>query len=367
MLKRLERLWASLEKMGYYKQDTFGFLVSNPTNRLYLSGFTGENGYLLLTPQGNWLLTDGRFIEQAREEAPGFEVVDLGKDPFKKIGEVVAQVGLKELYFEEEDLTFATYRRLEEALENWPRKPLLKPASKVVEGLRAIKEPEEIKHIQQAIELAEAAWEHIREYLKPGLKEKDIALELEYFMRKEGATAVAFPIIVASGPRSAWPHGKAGDRKLKPGDLVVLDFGAVYQGYCSDLTRTVAITPATDEQRKVYKAVLKAQEKALEALKAGLPGREVDTLARSYLEEEGLGDYFSHSLGHGVGLSVHESPTLSWREEAPLPSQAVVTVEPGVYIPGWGGIRIEDMALVEEGGCRLLSKASKEFLEIKNF
>ncbi|SMB98598.1 Xaa-Pro aminopeptidase [Thermanaeromonas toyohensis ToBE] len=364
MLKRLERLWASLEEMGCYKQDSLGFLVSNPTNRLYLSGFTGESGYLLLTPQENWLLTDGRFIEQAREEAPGFEVVDLGKEPLKKLGEVVAQAGLEDLYFEEEDLTFAAYRRLEEAIENWPRKPILKPASKVVERLRAIKEPEEVKNIQQAIEVAEAAWKHIQEYLKPGIREKDIALELEYFMRKKGATAAAFPIIVASGPRSAWPHGKAGDRKLKPGDLVVLDFGAVYQGYCSDLTRTVVIAPATDEQHKIYRTVLTAQEKALEALKSGISGREVDALARSYIEEEGLGSYFNHGLGHGVGLSVHESPTLSWREEAPLPPQAVVTVEPGVYIPGWGGIRIEDMALVEEGGCRLLSKASREFLEL---
>jgi Xaa-Pro aminopeptidase len=183
-------------------------------------------------------------------------------------------------------------------------------------------------------------------------------------MRKKGAAAVSFPVIVASGPLSAWPHGRAGDRTLKPGDLVVLDFGAVYQGYCSDLTRTVAIAPATEEQRRIYNAVLKAQEEALQALRAGLPGREVDALARRYLEEAGLGDYFSHGLGHGVGLNVHERPTLSWREEDPLPARAVVTVEPGVYIPGWGGIRIEDMVLVEEGGCRLLTKIDKGFLEI---
>ncbi|MCG0277602.1 MAG: aminopeptidase P family protein [Thermanaeromonas sp.] len=364
MLKRIGRLWSYLEEKGCLIEENLGFLVSDPANRLYLSGFTGESGYLLLTPQKNWLLTDGRFTEQAREEAPGFEVVDLGRKPFEKMGEVVARAGLRELYFEEEALTVSAYRRLEEAVKNWPQKPVLKPASAVVEKLRAVKEPEELGYIQQAVVIAEAAWEHILEYLKPGVKEKDVALELEYFMRKRGATAASFPVIVASGPRSALPHGRAEDRKLKPGDLVVLDFGAVYHGYCSDLTRTVAVAPATDEQRKIYKAVLKAQEEALQALRAGLPGREIDALARRYLEEAGLGDYFSHSLGHGVGLSVHEKPTLSWREEDPLPARAVVTVEPGVYIPGWGGVRIEDMAVVEEGGCRLLTKISKGFLEI---
>lgn len=356
-MTRLERLRLSLEQSGIQ-----GFLVSNAANRFYLSGFTGDSGYLLLTRSGNWLLTDRRFIEQGQKEAPDFEVADLGNEPLKKMGEIVAQTGIEELYFEEEHFTVAVHRRLTEAIEDWPRKVVLKPVSGLVEKLRRVKEVVEIELLQQAIAIADKAFDHILPYLKPGVKEREIALELEYFMRRQGASAASFPTIVASGPRSALPHGTAGDRELQPGDLVVLDFGAVYKGYHSDLTRTVVLGPASLEQRKVYETVLTAQRLALEGLQAGVPAREIDALARKHIEEAGFQGRLNHGLGHGVGLEVHEGPTLNSRQKEPLEAGAVVTVEPGIYLPGWGGVRIEDIALVQDGGCQVLSRAAKEFM-----
>ncbi|MGI9951523.1 aminopeptidase P family protein [Moorellaceae bacterium AZ2] len=356
-MTRLERLRLTMDQ-----QNIPALLVSNPANRFYLSGFTGDSGYLLITRTGSWLLTDGRFVEQGRKEAPAFEVVRLGQDPLKTMGEVVAQAGIDELYLEEEHLTMAAYRRLKESVGGWPRKVVLKRARGVVEKLRLTKEDAEIELLRQAINIADRAFDHILPYLRPGVEEREIALELEYFMRREGASAASFPTIVASGPRSALPHGVAGERRLAPGDLVVLDFGAVYRGYHSDLTRTVVLGPASPEQRKVYETVRTAQSLALEGLRAGIPGREIDALARVYLEGAGFKDNFSHGLGHGVGLEVHEGPSLSPREEELLEAGMVVTVEPGVYIAGWGGVRIEDVALVRRGGCQVLSRASKEFM-----
>ncbi|MGB9860649.1 MAG: M24 family metallopeptidase, partial [Moorellaceae bacterium] len=209
-MTRLERLRLSLEQQGIE-----GLLVSSPANRLYLSGFTGDSGFLLLTRSANWLLTDGRFVEQGKKEAPGFEVIDLGQEPWKKMGEVVAEAGIKELYFEEEHLTVAAHRRLAEAIEEWPRKVVLKACSGLVEKLRRVKDVEELELLQQAIAIADKAFEHILPYLRPGLKESEIALELEYFMRRQGASGIAFPTIVASGDRSALPHGTAGNRELQ--------------------------------------------------------------------------------------------------------------------------------------------------------
>ncbi|HBT47163.1 MAG TPA: Xaa-Pro dipeptidase [Peptococcaceae bacterium] len=356
-MRRLERLRLALEQ-----ENIPALLVTGPANRLYLSGFTGESGYLLVTRSGRWLLTDGRFVEQAREEAPAFEIVRVGRDPWKALGEAVARAGVDEVYVEEEHLTVAAYRRLKEAVGAWPRRVVLKRARGVVEKLRLTKEGAEIEVLRQAISIADRAFDHILPYLRPGVRERDIALELEYFMRREGAGGAAFPTIVASGPRSALPHGVAGERRLAPGDLVVLDFGAVCGGYHSDLTRTVALGPVTPEQRRVYDKVRTAQSLALEGLRAGVPGREVDARARSYLEEAGFKENFSHGLGHGVGLEVHEGPSLSPGAEEPLEAGMVVTVEPGVYIAGWGGVRIEDVALVAPEGCRVLSQATREFL-----
>ncbi|MBE3581360.1 MAG: aminopeptidase P family protein [Thermoanaerobacteraceae bacterium] len=356
-MRRLERLRLAMDQ-----QNIPALLVSSPANRFYLSGFTGDSGYLLVTRTGRWLLTDGRFVEQAKKEAPAFEVVRVGQDPWKALGEVVARAGVDELYLEEEYVTVAAYRRLKEGIGAWPRKVVLKRARGVVEKLRLTKEGTEIELLRQAISIADRAFDHILPYLRPGVREREIALELEYFIRREGASAASFPTIVASGPRSALPHGVAGDRRLAPGDLVVLDFGAVYGGYHSDLTRTVVLGPASPEQRRVYDKVRTAQRLALEGLRAGVPGREVDALARVYLEGEGFKENFSHGLGHGVGLEVHEGPSLSPRAEEPLEAGMVVTVEPGVYIAGWGGVRIEDVALVGPEGCQVLSCASKEFL-----
>ncbi|MDN5346876.1 MAG: Xaa-Pro aminopeptidase [Clostridia bacterium] len=348
------------------EENIEALLVSAPENRFYLSGFTGDEGWLLVTSGKAFLITDRRFLEQAAAEAPNFIIVDRGDSFLARLGEVVAEEGIRILALEEDHVTFNFYRRVMEAVadpkSNLPKNLILKPASGLVEGLREIKEEGEIQLLRRAANLADAAFEYILSFLKPGALEIEIAAELEYFMRRKGAEGPAFPTIVASGPRSSLPHGRAGKRALQKGDLVVLDFGALFGGYNSDLTRTVVLGPVTPEQTRLYRTVRTAQELALQGLKAGLKAREADALARNYIESTDYAGRFAHGLGHGVGLSIHEGPTLSHNRETILQAGMVVTVEPGIYLPGWGGVRIEDMAVVEEDGCAILTHADKSLL-----
>ncbi|KYH31371.1 aminopeptidase YpdF [Moorella mulderi DSM 14980] len=355
-LDRLRRLMAA--------EGIAALWVRQEENRRYLSGFTGDSGQLIITATSQYLLTDGRFIEQAREEAPDFEVVDLGNKPWEQLGATLAAAGVAELHFEAEHLSYATYEEFLEQAKDWPQPVKLEPSKGLVERLRQVKDDTELALLQKAIDLADAGFRHMLRILRPGITERDIALELEYFLGKQGSLGPSFTTIIAGGPRASLPHGVASGRVLQPGDLVVMDFGAIYDGYHSDLTRTVALAPVDPEWRHLYNVVLEAQRKAIAAIRPGLAGREVDAVAREHIAAAGYGPYFSHGLGHGVGLAVHEGPTLSSRSEVKLAPGMVVTVEPGIYLPGRGGIRIEDVVLVQEDGALVLSHAPKEFIEL---
>lgn len=341
-------------------RDLDGILVQKPENRRYLSGFTGSNGGLFIDSRRALLLTDFRYIEQASSESPHFEVVRVEKSILEGLSEVLQGLEMFRLGFEGDYLTYQQYTLMQDQLagQNLVSSPGL------VEKLRECKDSSELKTITRAAMLADLAFEHILKFIAPGVRERELALELEFFMRRQGADGSSFPIIAASGPRSALPHGVATDRLLEPGDLLTLDFGALIDGYNSDQTRTVVLGNPTSKQREIYKIVLEAQQEALNKIKAGVSAGEVDRAARDVIVGYGYGEYFGHGTGHGVGLAVHEAPRLSAGVTDVLEPGLVVTVEPGIYLPGWGGVRTEDMVLVEDGGVKILTHSPKEQLMI---
>ncbi|WP_018132448.1 M24 family metallopeptidase [Effusibacillus pohliae] len=351
MQKRLARLRQQLAD-----QPFDGLLVVKPENRRYISGFTGTAGCLLVTAEDAVLITDFRYTEQAQEQAPDFHVVQHGTSAPETIRSELIRLGIKRLGFEKDYLTYGLYSTY---LEKFAPVELV-PAEGIVEKLRAVKDEEEIAILRQAAKLADDAFSHILGYLKPGVSERDVALELEFFMRRQGAASSSFDIIVASGVRSSLPHGVASGKLLEKGDFVTLDFGALYQGYCSDITRTVVLGEATEKQREIYEIVLEAQLHALQHIKPGMTGQEADALARDIIREKGYGDHFGHSLGHGLGLYIHEEPRLSAVSNDVLQPGMVVTVEPGIYIPGFGGVRIEDDVLLTDSGIERLTGSSKD-------
>jgi len=334
--------------------------ITNPENRYYLSGFSGTAGALLISRDRQRLLTDFRYIDQAGRECPEFEIVRVKENPPypEALQEIVKGDGFTVLGCEGHHLTYNQYIGLADKLAGVE----LKPAGELVEELRLCKEAEEIHRISEAVRLADEAFGRLLPAIRPGVPEREVALRLECLMRSMGAEEAAFKFIVASGPRSALPHGVASARTIRAGDLVTLDFGAVYRGYHSDITRTVALGEPDQKQEEIYSIVLEAQLKAIAAVRAGIPASAVDRAAREYIEQRGYGECFGHGTGHGVGLSIHEKPRLSAKDDTPLRAGMVVTVEPGIYLPDWGGVRIEDTVLVEEGGCRVLTGAPKEKL-----
>lgn len=351
---RLARLRARLEEL-----DLPGLLVTGPANVRYLSGFAGS-GFLVVAGERPVLVTDGRYAEEAEAEAPGFELIVYRREAElrERLQALVREVGLPRLACEEAHLSLARHRWFREALEGVE----LVPRDGLVEGLRQVKDPGEVARIRRALALAEDAFERLLPAVGPGRSERELALELEFTMRRLGAEGASFDLIVASGPNSSRPHARPGDRRVERGDLVLFDFGAVLGGYCSDTTRTVVVGPPQPRQREVYELVLAAQEAALRAVRPGATGDEVDRAARQVLEAAGYGEQFAHGTGHGVGLEIHEAPRLSPGREDRLEAGMVVTVEPGVYLPGWGGVRIEDLVLVTEEGCERLNRTAKEFL-----
>lgn len=332
-------------------------LVSQPENRRYLSGFTGSAGVLLVSMDAAIVATDFRYIEQARDEAPGFEVRRLEVSLAKSFPELVKELGVRSVGFEAADLTFAAYQELRQAVP--PEELALEPTNSVVEKVRAVKDEIEIGHILQAAEIADAAFAHATSLLRPGLTELQLAWEMEKFMREKGADGVSFETIAVAGPRSALPHARPTDRSIGEGEPIVIDFGARLRGYCSDCTRTLILGEPDETFVKVYNTVLLAQRAAMQAVRPGVPGAEVDGVARQIIADAGYGEFFGHGLGHGVGLAVHELPTLRKTSTDHLGESMVFTVEPGIYLPGWGGIRIEDLATIEQGKLRLLTKAAK--------
>jgi Xaa-Pro aminopeptidase len=353
MLQRVEKLRALLKE-----KELDGALIIKGHNRKYISGFTGSAGFVLVTEDKAIFITDFRYVEQASAQCQGFEIVQINND--YPVTEEIKKHNIKVLGFEEDFVTYQQFNDFNNKLDNIELVPLEGALSK----LRQIKDDGEIELISKAAHIGDMAFSHILNYIKPGVRELDLALELEYFMKKQGASGASFESIVASGKRSSLPHGVASEKLIENGDFITFDFGCIYKGYCSDMTRTVVVGKASEKQREIYDIVLEAQVKALEAIKPGPMGKEIDKIARDIITSRGYGQYFGHGLGHALGMEVHESPRLSPLETQVLSKGMVVTDEPGIYIPDFGGVRIEDLVVITEDGNNVLTKSSKELIEI---
>lgn len=328
-------------------------LVTDAAGCFYLSGLTGGEGTVVVTREAGYLLVDPRITCQAREEVGHLEIKEFRGSLYGALEQLAAGAGITSLAFEAANLSVQQADRLKEKLPGIT----CVPVPEILAELRQVKEPEEIERIRRAAAITDAAWDEIRPEIAPGLTEKEVAGWLEYALRCHGADGYAFPTIVASGPRAAMAHGTAGERRLRPGDLVVVDMGAVYQGYCADLTRTVVAGKPDARQREVYAAVKRSGETALALAAPGVKTDFLEQVAREVLKEYGLEEYFGHRLGHGVGISVHEGPSFSHEASVELVPGMVITIEPGVYIPDWGGVRIENLVLVTASGSEVLSRA----------
>jgi Xaa-Pro aminopeptidase len=356
VLQRVDRLRVSMTE-----HEVDGFLVTSISNRRYLTGFTGTAGVALITGEEAIFITDFRYVDQAKEQAQGFNVVQHTGPIGETIANELQRLGVKRLGFEQDHVTFATYRGYQERFTQSE----LVPVSGVVERLRMIKDSEELAIIRQAVDIVDHTYEHILKFIKPGMKEIEVANELEFHMRKQGASSSSFDIIVASGYRSALPHGVASDKVIEKGDFVTLDFGALYKGYISDMTRTFAMGEPSPKLKEIYDVCLQAQLLGVGNIKAGLTGKQSDALCRDYIASKGYGEYFGHSTGHGIGLDVHEGPGLSMKVDVTLEPGMVVTIEPGIYLSGIGGVRIEDDVVITETGNEILTKSTKELLIIE--
>ena len=356
--RRLERVKELLAGQPF---DTF--LVSEPWNRAYLSGFWAEDmqltessGFLLITEKSQVLTTDFRYMEQAQNEANNFQVLIYKENLTNVLPEIFASLGTRNLGFENQHLTYGRFVKIQEVLQEWNSKSELLPADGLVEGLRMVKESEEIQAIRNSLALTESVLETILDEAQVGMREKELAWRIEQLMRERGAESIAFPPIVASGPGAALPHAVASDRKLQESETIIIDLGARVDHYCSDMTRTLIIGKPDGKIREIYSVVREAQLRAMAAVKAGVNSLEVDKVARDYIASEGYGDNFGHGLGHGVGLAVHEKPGFNKSSAVSLEENMVVTIEPGIYLPGWGGVRLENMVRVTTAGCENLNR-----------
>ncbi|PSL43184.1 Xaa-Pro aminopeptidase [Salsuginibacillus halophilus] len=351
-MNRLEKI---RQKMNEHALDAL--VIESSANRRYVSGFTGTSGAALITREEAVLVTDFRYTSQAEAQCEGFTVEKQAGGLAEAVGEAVKQRGIQTLGFEKEAVTYAQF----EAYQTYIQAEL-KPVAGIVESVRMIKTDEELAVLKDAAAIADRAFEHIQSFIRPGVEEIEISNELEFFMRRQGAVSSSFDIIVASGYRSALPHGVASTKQIEKGELVTLDFGAYYNGYCSDITRTFAVGEPSEELRRIYDTVHAAQVKALEHLKPGMTGVEADAVARDYIQAEGYGPYFGHGLGHGLGMEVHEGPRLSPKGSQTLEEGMVVTVEPGIYVEGTGGTRIEDDVVITKDGCSRLTTSPKDLI-----
>jgi Xaa-Pro aminopeptidase len=355
MKERLERLVAQLGE-----RELDAMLISAPENRRYLSGFTGSAGYLFVTKSRAVLATDFRYTEQASHQAPGYEILRT-KGGWGWFLELLKETGPRKVGFESQDVTVASYQNLLNALKEEATlgQVSLVAAPGIVEPLRVIKDQEELALLQKAIDASDAAMEAVCPTIQEGMTEREVAWRMELAMRDFGADSLSFETIVASGPNGAMAHHRPGDRQIRRGEPIVIDMGARVGGYCSDITRTVVVGEPDDQFRQIYDIVLGAQLTAIHTVKPGMKGEDCDNLSRSIITAANYGDNFGHSLGHGVGLAVHESPRVGPKATEELKAGMVFTIEPGIYLTGWGGIRIEDIVILNEGGATPLSKASK--------
>lgn len=334
-------------------------LLTGQVSRLYAACYDVAEGVAVVGRQQCWYFTDSRYIEVAMENLPGFTVEEINRDNsyIHRINAALETLGAKKLGIEEDFLTHGEYLMYAEKLQ-----AELVPAQKEISAFRYGKEPREIEIMLRAQAITDQAFLDMLKIIKAGMTEKELAAELIYSLYRNGADALAFPPIVVSGPNTSKPHGVPGDRVLQYGDFITLDFGAMVDGYCSDMTRTVALGFVSDEMARVYETVLKAQETAIAMTKAGVTGREVDGTARKVITDAGYGPYFGHGYGHSLGLEIHEAPNCNPANDQPLPVGAVCSAEPGIYLPGKFGVRIEDVVILEENGCRNITKSPKHLI-----
>lgn len=344
--KRVEKTIGVLRRRG-----AEAFLVSKPENVRYLSGYSGEDAFLFITPKKRFLITDTRYILHAKKEVRGFEILMACGPLSGVICDLSARLKIKKVGIESSHLSFVACSRIK---ENIGAVELL-PLTDTVEGLRQVKDAAEVGLIKDSVAILEKAVVYFESILKPGTSENDLAARTEYFIRAASGEWASFELIVASGPNSAFPHARPSDRIIRPNDMVLLDLGVSYRGYKSDLTRVFFLGKINAKHKKIYGIVKEAQERSIKAIKPGARIAAIDGVARGFINARGYQKNFGHSLGHGIGLEVHESPSISGRNHDSLRPGMVFTVEPAVYIPGWGGIRIEDMVLVTRRGCEVLT------------
>jgi len=333
-----------------------GILFTSLENIRYLCGFTGSDGAFILTQKESFFLTDSRYWTQAEEEVRESQIIHY-KKKMDGITSLLLGLSLKRIGFESTSLPFSLHQSLSEKLVN---KIELVPLENEIKNLRAIKDHQELASIRKAIDFSSKAFQHIIGMLKEGVVERDIAMEMEFFMKRNGAEAIGFDIIVASGKRSALPHGKASLKRIEKGEFILIDSGSRAQGYHSDETCTVVCGNPSSEQKKVYQVVKEAHDKAIEKVRPGIPIQEVDAAARDHIRDCGYGEYFGHGTGHGIGIAVHEEPAMNTENKGLVEEGMVFTIEPGIYIPDWGGVRIEDMILVTSQEAEILTYLPKE-------
>ena len=355
MSNRLDKLRGKLRE-----KELDALLVSTPENRRYVSGFTGTAGYLLVSQDQALLATDFRYTQQAATQSPAFEVIKTDSD-WSWLLDFLRMRGIRKLGFESHHMTVATYKQVTDALRELPgpEVPNAVATADIIESLRTVKDQDELTLLQNAIDVADKAMEAVGPTIEPGETERGVAWRLEKAMREIGADGLSFDTIVAAGPNGAMPHHKPTNRPIEPGEPVVIDMGASVGGYCSDISRTVCAGEPDETFRKVYDTVLAAQLTAIATVQPNMNGGQADNLSRVVIAEAGYAENFGHSLGHGVGLAVHEYPRVGPKSTHPLEEGMVFTVEPGIYISGWGGVRIEDIVLLEKDGARVLTGAAK--------
>ncbi|MBP3039768.1 aminopeptidase P family protein [Bacillaceae bacterium Marseille-Q3522] len=351
-MEKIEKLRATFKESGID-----GMLITSPYNRRYMANFTGTAGNVLISEEDALFITDFRYVEQAGKQCEGYKIVQHFQSLTEEIAKQVKALGIKKLGFEADHITFSQYQAYATAID-----AEMVAISGVLEKLRLIKTSEEIKILKEAAVIADTAFEHILTFIHPGVTELEVSNELEFFMRKQGATSSSFDTIVASGVRSALPHGVASEKVIEKGNFVTMDYGAYYKGYVSDITRTIAVGEPEEKLKEIYDIVLEAQLRGLAGIKAGITGKEADALTRDYITEKGYGEYYGHSTGHGIGLEIHEGPALSKRSGLVLQPGMAVTCEPGIYIPGLGGVRIEDDTIVTDEKNEVLTHSPKELI-----
>ena len=336
-----------------------GLLLTSRYSRYYGAEFDIAEGVAIVTKAGCRYYTDSRYIESAQNGIQGFEVLEVNREnPYSKLlNEAIAEFGVTTLGFEEEYLTVAELNAYSEKLN-----AKLVPFNEKINGFRIVKEDWEFELMRKAQEITDQAFAEVLTRIKPGMTEKQLQAELIYCLYKNGGDGLAFDPIVVSGPNTSLPHGVAGDRVIQEGDFITLDFGALYKGYCADMTRTVAVGYATEEMKKVYETVLAAQKAGIAATRAGVTGKEIDGVARQVIADAGYGEYFGHGYGHGLGLEVHEMPSVSVGGVTPMPVHTICSAEPGIYLPGKFGVRIEDVVIFTEDGCEDITKSPKNLI-----